>query len=405
MRVYPRHRLDLTVRHLLYAAMACCRPADSDRLGRSILAHGGRADGIVCFSVRSGFELLLDALELPPGSEVAVSAITHPDMVRIIERHGLRPVAVDIDSATLAPRHDLLKDAITSRTRAILVAHLFGSRFDLGPVAETARRHGLPLVEDCAQSLRGPGDSGYPGADVAMFSFGSIKTSPALGGAIVYVRDESVRTRMEEIQAAWPRQRRLAYLKRVSRFAGLLVLGEPTIFGAFARAAAHFGADVEQLVNASVHAVHPPSSADEERFTVWLRHRPSIPMLALLERRLRRFDAERLRLRAQRGEELLQRLPPAVTPGRAADVRTHWVFPVAVDEPGELTRVLRTKGFDATSPTSIAAIDSSDGARPVTAHDLMARVVFVPAYPELPRRARQRLVAALETHVEGNAGR
>ncbi|HEX6679387.1 MAG TPA: DegT/DnrJ/EryC1/StrS family aminotransferase [Gaiellaceae bacterium] len=405
MRVYPRHHLDLTVGHLLYAALACCRRADSDRLGRSILAHGARADGIVCFSVRSGFELLLDALQLRPGSEVVVSAITHPDMVRIIERHGLRSVAVDIDSATLAPRLDVLNEAITSRTRAILVAHLFGSRFDVGPVAETARRHGLLLLEDCAQSLRGPGDSGYPGADVAMFSFGSIKTCPALGGAIFYVRDESVRARMEASQAAWPRQPRLAYLKRVAWFAGLLVLGEPTIFGAFVRAAALFGADLEQLVNASIHAVRPPSAADEERFAIWLRHRPSIPMLALLERRFRRFDAERLRLRTQRGEELLERLPRAFTPGHAADLRTHWVFPVAVDEPEELARVLRKKGFDTTSPTSIAAIDSSDGARPVTAHDLMARVVFVPAYPELPRRARQRLVAALESHVEGNTGR
>jgi len=69
-----------------------------------------------------------------------VTAITHPDMVRIIGWHGLRPVPVDIDSATLAPRLDLVEAAITGRTRAILVAHLFGSRFDVGPVAEIARR-------------------------------------------------------------------------------------------------------------------------------------------------------------------------------------------------------------------------------------------------------------------------
>ena len=73
-------------------------------------------------SVRAGFELLLDALELPTGSEVAVSAVTHPDMCRIIQRHGLRAVPVDIDEDKLAPRLDLLEEAITSRTRAILVA-------------------------------------------------------------------------------------------------------------------------------------------------------------------------------------------------------------------------------------------------------------------------------------------
>jgi perosamine synthetase len=406
MRVYPRHHLDLTAGHLFYAAFACCRPADGERLGRSILAYGRRTDGVVCFSVRSGFDLLLDALELPHGSEIVVTAITHPDMVRIIGWHGLCPMPVYIDSATLAPRLDLVEEAITARTRAILVAHLFGSRFDVGSVAEIARRHGVLLLEDCAQSLRGPSDSGDPGADVAMFSFGSIKTCPALGGAICYVRDDSVRARMEVIQAGWPRQSRLAYLKRVVWFMGLLALGRPAIFGAFARAAALVGADVEQLVNACVRAVRPPSAADQDRFSAWLRRRPSLPMLALLEQRLRRFDDVRLRLRAQRGEELRLRLPAASTPGHAADVRTYWVFPVLVDEPAELTRVLRRQGFDATSrTTSIAAVDGCDGSRVETAQELMARVVFVPAYPELPRRARERLAAALEAYLHGNGAR
>ncbi|HEY8798251.1 MAG TPA: DegT/DnrJ/EryC1/StrS family aminotransferase, partial [Candidatus Dormibacteraeota bacterium] len=54
-------------------------------------------NGIACRSVRSGFHLLLDALDLAAGDEVLVSAITHPDMVRVIEAHGLVAVPVDLD--------------------------------------------------------------------------------------------------------------------------------------------------------------------------------------------------------------------------------------------------------------------------------------------------------------------
>ena len=50
----------------------------------------------------------------------------------------------------------------------ILVAHLFGSRVPLDPLAAAARRHGALLVEDCAQSFRGPQSSGDPLADVSL---------------------------------------------------------------------------------------------------------------------------------------------------------------------------------------------------------------------------------------------
>ena len=80
----------------------------------------------------------------------------------------------------------------------ILVAHLFGSRVDLAPLA----RPGVLLVEDCAQSFRGPGARGDPPADVSLFSFGSIKTATALGGALVRVEDAALRARMRELNDA-----------------------------------------------------------------------------------------------------------------------------------------------------------------------------------------------------------
>ena len=343
--------------------------------------------------MRSSFELLLAALAFDEGSEILLSAITHPDMARIVGRHGLMPVPVDLDPETLQPRPELLESAVTERTRALVVAHLFGARVDLDEATAFCRRHGLVLIEDCAQTLRSPSDTGDPRSDAALFSFGSTKTAPALGGAIAYVRDGALRKRMRGQQDRWPPQGRKEYALRVLRFAGLLALGQPLVYEIFVRAGKRAGLDVDALVNRSVHALKPPSSDARDEFGEWLRRRPSAPLLALLRRRLRTFDAERLARRAERGQKAAESLPRNIFhPGRRAGERTHWVFPIAMPDPKRAIEILRANGFDATAATSsiVALEPAPEAAR------LMEKVVFVPVYPELPERAFRRLLEVLE---------
>ena len=317
-------------------------------------------------------------------------------MARIVSRHGLVPVPVDLDLETLKPH--LRDEAVTERTRGLVVAHLFGARVDLDEAIAFSRRHGLVLIEDCAQTLRSARDTGDARTDAALFSFGSTKTAPALGGAIAYLRDPAVRERMRRAQESWPGQSRKEYALRVVRFAGLLALGHPWVYEVFVRAGSRAGLDVDALVNRSVHALKPPSSDDRDEFGEWLRRRPSSPLLALLRRRLRTFDSDRLARRAERGEAAARSLPLRVfQPGRAADERTHWVFPIAVDDPKGTIDVLREHGFDATAATSsIAAIEPAPAAA-----RLMEKVVFVPVYPELPERAFRRLLRVLEDELLG----
>jgi perosamine synthetase len=397
--VYPRHRLDLKPRQLAYAAAACVWARDGDRISRAI-EDAAPAGALVCFSVRSSFELLLQALELEPGSEVMLSAITHPDMARIVERNGLVPVPIDLDLDTLQPRADLLERALTSRTRVFVVAHLFGARVDLDAPIAFCARHRLMLVEDGAQTLRSADDAGDRRSHAALFSFGSIKTAPALGGAIAYVRDPQLLERMRRAQGLWPRQGRGEYWRRVTRFVALLALGQPLVYELFVRVGRRFGVDIDALVNRSVHALKPPSSEDRDEFGEWLRRRPSVPLLALLRRRLETFDSDRLRRRSERGERAARGLPPGLFhPGRAAPERTDWVFPVSCRFPTKAIERLREAGFDATAATSsIAAIDAPPDRRdlqPQAAIELMEHVVFVPVYPEMPERAFRRLLRAL----------
>jgi perosamine synthetase len=149
--MYARHRLDLSVGDISFGIVSCGRHWRREKLeGEVLWMCSLEKEGLVCFSVRSGWDLWLDAQGLWAGDEVLVSAVTHPDMVRIISEHGLRAVPVDIDPETLAPRPCMLEAALTPRTRAVLVAHLFSGRIDLGGVARFARERGLLLVEDCA---------------------------------------------------------------------------------------------------------------------------------------------------------------------------------------------------------------------------------------------------------------
>jgi perosamine synthetase len=399
--LHPRLRIDLSFADLLFAATACVGARRGDREDR-LLRRWGDSKGLVCLSVRSAFELLLDALALPPGDEIAFSSVTHPDMVRIAESHGLRSLPVDLDPETLAPRADALARAITPRTRVIVVAHLFGGRAELAPLAEVARRYGLLVVEDCAQCLGGRQDQGDELADVSLFSFGSTKTATALGGALVRVGDRRLAEMIRAIQDGWPVQPRREYALRVLKFAGLRALGQPHVYWLFSRALAAAGRDLDTVVNGAVRGFPPAELAGR------IRRRPSAPLLALLARRLRRFDAERLEARTQAGNRLAAALPQAlVQPGRTAVHPTHWVFPVISSDRAALIAVLRRAGFDAATATSSIAsvpapIDRPD-LRPENAERMLAGVVFLPAYPELGDRELTRLASVMAEAVD--AGR
>jgi dTDP-4-amino-4,6-dideoxygalactose transaminase len=309
-------------------------------------------------------------------------------MVRIIREHGLRAVPIDIDPETLALRPGMLEVALTPRTRVILVAHLFGGRMDLGPVSRFARENGLLLVEDCAQAFHGPESMGDSAADVSMYSFGTLKTSTALGGAVLRVRDGEVLGRMRGIQASYPSQGRGLYLKKLLGVLGLIAVSRPSPYGLLSRACAHRGYDLEALVGGVVRGFPPREPA--VTFFRRLRLRPAAPLLAMLYRRLRTFDGKRLAMRAQAGERFACRLREVdLHPGRRSLQRTHWLFPVIVADPEGLVADLRRCGLDASQATSsIAAVEAPVGrSSPAEASLMMSGVVFLPVYPELPSQA------------------
>jgi DegT/DnrJ/EryC1/StrS aminotransferase family len=114
--VYARHRLDISVGDVFFGVLSCGRRLRREKLEAGALRLCSlEEEGLVCLSVRSGWDLWLRAQGLRAGDEVLVSAVTHPDMIRIIHAHGLRAVPVDIDPGTLAVRPWTLEAALDAR--------------------------------------------------------------------------------------------------------------------------------------------------------------------------------------------------------------------------------------------------------------------------------------------------
>src|SRR5918992_1933185 len=128
--------------------------------------------------------LALRALGVGPGDEVVVPSFTFYASAEAIPPTGARPVFCDVDPETFCVTAETVRAALTPRTKAVIVVHLFGN---VAPVAEIEAL-GLPVVEDAAQAAGSRAAAGRPGAlgTVATFSFFPSKNLGAFGdrGAI-----------------------------------------------------------------------------------------------------------------------------------------------------------------------------------------------------------------------------
>ena len=152
---------------------------------------GGFADGVN--SGTNAVYVALRALELEPYGEVIVSPISDPGGIMPVALCNLIPVSADSAPGSFNTSAGQIAARITPRTRAILVAHISGIPVDMDPVLELARKHKLPVIEDCAQchgaKYKGR-QLGSLGA-IAAFStmFGKHHATGGQGG-VVFTKDE-----------------------------------------------------------------------------------------------------------------------------------------------------------------------------------------------------------------------
>ncbi|NOS79057.1 MAG: DegT/DnrJ/EryC1/StrS aminotransferase family protein [Nitrospira sp.] len=120
-----------------------------ERFERGMAAYLGLAGGVAVNSGTMALEVALRVLGIGPGDEVILPSYVCAAPWQAVQRVGAQARLVDIEPETFQIDADLTRAAITSRTRAIIVPHLFGLSADLTRLAQL----GVPLIEDCAQTL------------------------------------------------------------------------------------------------------------------------------------------------------------------------------------------------------------------------------------------------------------
>lgn len=170
-------------------------------LGREVSAFEERFAAYIgakcCVGLASGLDALWIAFRLlgiGPGDEVIVCANAYIACVMGITINGAAPVFVEPDVYDNIDA-DQIEAAITPRTRAILAVHLFGQSCDMAKICAIAKRHGLRLVEDCAQSHGTLFEGKQTGSfgDIGCFSFYPTKGLGAFGdGGCIVTNDEAL---------------------------------------------------------------------------------------------------------------------------------------------------------------------------------------------------------------------
>ena len=157
MKVYPRKDLDHSFKNLFSAVAIASTPNLEKKTIENEFENLWQEENLVTgLSVRTIFDSFLTSQNFNEGSEVIMSGITIPDMVKIVESHKLKIVPVDMDMATLQVNSESISNAITGKTVMVIVAHLFGSRMKMEPIYNALSNHPhIMIVEDCAQAFDG----------------------------------------------------------------------------------------------------------------------------------------------------------------------------------------------------------------------------------------------------------
>jgi len=189
-----------------------------------------------CVGVGNGLEalhLILRAFDIGPDDEVIVPANTYIATWLAVSYAGARPVPVEPLRDTCNMNPELIEAAITSRTKAVLVVHLYGQPADMDPICAVARRHGLKVIEDSAQAHGAryrehrtgtlgdaAGFSFYPGKNLGALGDGGAVTTDNghladrlrmlrnYGSKLKYHNEEKgYNSRLDELQAAFLREK------------------------------------------------------------------------------------------------------------------------------------------------------------------------------------------------------
>lgn len=151
-----------------------------------------------CASGSAAVHTAIAAINPEPGDEIITTSITDMGALTPILYQGAIPVFVDVAPHTYNVTAQTIARALSERTRAIIVTHLFGNPCDMGEIMELARARGIPVIEDCAQAFLARHDDRMVGSigSIGCFSLQQGKHITTGEGGIVTTDDPDLARRM-----------------------------------------------------------------------------------------------------------------------------------------------------------------------------------------------------------------
>ncbi len=158
----------------------------------------GVKHAFACSSGTAAVHTAIAAINPEPGDEIITTSITDMGALTPILYQGAVPVFADVDPSTYNLTPASIEAAISERTKAILVTHLFGNPCDMRGIREVADRHGVQIIEDCAQAFLTSFEDEYVGssAGVGCFSLQQGKHITTGEGGIVTTNDDDLARRV-----------------------------------------------------------------------------------------------------------------------------------------------------------------------------------------------------------------
>lgn len=171
-------------------------------LEEKLAAYTGAKYCITCANGTDALQIAQMALGIGPGDEVITPGFTYIATAETVALLGAKPVYVDIDPRTYNLDPTLLEAAITPRSKAIIPVSLYGQCADMDAINAIAEKHGIPVIEDAAQSF-GATYKGRKSCNLSTIATTSFFPSKPLGcygdGGAIFTNDDELATVLRQI--------------------------------------------------------------------------------------------------------------------------------------------------------------------------------------------------------------
>lgn len=206
-RSFGDEELDLLREALTNGTLFAPKGRQTKLLAEEFAAHLGVGHVLPCSSGSAACHTAIAALDPEPGDEIITTPITDMGALAPILFQSAIPVFADVDPVSGNVTAGTLEARISERTKGIVVTHLFGNPADMTAILAMAARHGLPVLEDCAQAYMAAHKGHLVGSMglVGTFSLQQGKHITTGEGGLVATNDGALARRMRLfIDKAWP---------------------------------------------------------------------------------------------------------------------------------------------------------------------------------------------------------